>query len=76
MCTKCISKSSSKPQGKAGGRNALIKTSTGRERQQQQLTTFPECVRLQTEFLLLALRVNAIETLSGGVGRTIKVRNP
>lgn len=58
---------SSKPQGDTGEKGMLL-IKQAQEEKAGQLTTFPGWWEITDLLLMLALEVNAIETLSGGVG--------
>lgn len=64
------------PRRNRGEEMLLIKTSSSKKKGSGSLTTFSESVGLKRCLLLLALKVNPIETLSGGVWRILKIRNP
>lgn len=63
---------------KAPGRHrgeGMLLIKQAQEEKAGQLTIFPGWWEITDLVLMLALEVNAIETLSGGVGRIVKVRN-
>lgn len=64
-----------KAPGRHRGKGMLL-IKQAQEEKAGQLTIFPGWWEITDLVLMLALEVNAIETLSGGVGRIVKVRNP